>query len=108
MGTNKARARAFAQEWWKSEESAAARVQGGAVCDKCLDEIRIGEGYLCNPQKVYVVDSNVVSTPDLVCEKCFDGYSYEPWNAEQQGSLTVEQVLFGAPKQKKKRWQFWR
>ena len=121
MGTNKPKARELAVAWWNSDQGARSRARGFAICDSCNSRIAVGEGYLCNPAVVGVggIPSAMFSSPDLVCESCFDRKSYEPWDPKQTARMIEEAQAasdllaslgrqVGASKPKKKWWQFWK
>ncbi len=80
----KSAARNAAKKWWSSADSAGARNNGHAVCDWCQTSIHVGEGYLCKPG-VTAVGGFSISSPDLICEACFDKgghvplYEPKPW-----------------------------
>ena len=108
MGTNKSKARELAIGWWELEIASDARERGYANCDSIWrHKISVGEGYLCNPSRMGD------RTPDLVCEKCFDEYPYDPWDGGYSGLKagpykTIEQALDALKPKKKKWWQFWK
>lgn len=82
----KQKAHELAVAWWSSDKSTPLRATGHATCDHCNRDIPIDGGYLCNPKTgdligVYSVIGS--STPDLMCEQCFDRESPEPWDPEQ-------------------------
>jgi hypothetical protein len=96
MSTDKALAQQAAAAWWKSEASARARARGFAICDRCNGQIFVAKGCLCVPAMTGManVDPAYFSSPDLVCEKCFDRGGYSPYKGEF--------------KPQKKWWQFWK
>jgi len=104
---NKARARELAAEWWKLDLAANSRVRGYAICDsRSSHQIPNGGGYLCNPS--HMGDS----TPDLVCEACFEGLPYQAWDGGYSGGevgpyRTVDSALAALTPQKRW-WQFWK
>jgi hypothetical protein len=63
----------LALAWWKE---AKEHGRTSAICDSCNSGISEGQGYVCKPG---VVSHPMFSSPDLVCESCFDRKSYEPW-----------------------------
>ena len=69
-----------AQRWWKSSQGDRWRAIGGAKCDAdSSHRISPGQGYLCKPRRPGD------STPDLVCERCFNAFAYEPWEPTSAG-----------------------
>lgn len=94
MSTDKELAQQAAAAWWKSEASTRARGRGFGICDRCNGKIPVGKGYLCVPMITGManVDPASFSSPDLVCEKCFDRGGYRPYRVES--------------KPQKKWWQF--
>lgn len=78
MGQNKELARTLARLWWTTDAAANSRSRGHGICDAgAMHFIPVGEGYLCRR-------SAGSTTPDLVCERCFDRLPYEPW---QEGAM---------------------
>jgi len=89
MGTKRKQARAAAQAVWKSEIGEQWRKIGGARCDMNSSHIIApGDGCLCRPRRLGD------TTPDLVCERCFDSLPYEGLEIDSnEGMQLVAQLL---------------
>lgn len=81
----KMKAREEAQRWWKSSQGDIWRSKGGAKCDVVSSHIiEDGQGYLCKPK------TPGDSSPDLVCEECFDKFDYEAWEISSDSAMQAE------------------
>ena len=99
------KARALGQAWWTLDVSAHSRVRGYAVCDsRSGHQIPVGEGYLCSPSRLGD------RTPDLVCQKCFDQFPYDPWDGGysglRRGPYATQEAAIAALT--KRWWEFWK
>jgi hypothetical protein len=67
-GPDKAACRHGAQTWWKSEAAASSRARGFAVCGKCGQQLRRGQGYVARARSA----GGARVSPGLYCEGCYD------------------------------------
>ena len=80
----------MAKKWWWGTPGGLIRTSG--VCARCSGVIPKGGGYLCEPMQWVSLSRDpkmkdaykntnawLASSPDLVCEHCFDRHTYAPW-----------------------------
>ena len=106
MDANKRRAHNLARRWWKSQQAEDLVIQGFAVCDRCTKPIAVGAGFLCEPKQIFYVVSEVLESPDLICDNCFELDAAQAWQAWKRRATTFEEMVGLKPL--KKWWQFWR
>jgi len=93
-------AQALAPAWWNSDDAAAWRERGAALCDSCGNPIPAGGGCLCNPLGggSRKVSSDGLYSADLVCDSCFERKSYKAWCPDpkpKDRSVQTRELLVG-------------